>query len=851
MQDYIEGDLMEVYEKRKAKNGKWKADVRFIIDVILLFRPGIIRSAAGYKRLNTYDMFKSYFTIGWRNLLRNKGYSFINVAGLGVGMAVTLLIGMWIADELMFNTHHEHYDRIAQVYHHQNSNTEVSTLPNGPLPLVTELKTTYANDFKRVVRSWWMGDHILSLEDKKINQSGTFMDPEALDMFSFTMLKGDHSSLNERSSILLSASAAQALFGDVDPMNKTVRIDNMMDAKVTGIFAEFPENSQFHSLHFISHWELWTSSHEWMKTEENDWGGGIPLFVEIQPGKTFEELSSKIEMVKAAHLNKEQAAQENPRLFLHPMSQWHLYAEWKNGVPSGGRIQFVWLFGIIGSFVLLLACINFMNLSTAQSERRSKEVGIRKAIGSKRPQLIFQFLTESFLMVVFSFLLAIVFFWLSLPWFNDLADKHMSIPWSNAYFWLISIVFILITSILAGSYPALYLSAIAPLKALKGIFKTNRLASLPRQALVVLQFTVSVMLIAGTIVVWQQIQFVKDRPIGYTREGLIMIRKTSPDYIGKFRVLRNELKTSGAIVEMAESSSPATETWFNKTGFHWEGKDENLHDEFSTMSVTFQYGETVGWNFVQGRDYSRDYATDSSAVILNEAAVRFMGLKDPIDQEIRWKDKKFRIIGVIKDMIVDSPYHSAKQTIFWLNYEDEGRVWMTLRMNPQMSASEALAKIERVFQKLVPSVPFDYKFVDQEYALKFAKEERIGKLANLFSVLAIFISCLGMFGMASFVAERRKKEIGVRKILGATVADVWKMLSIEFVLLVSISCLIGIPMARYFLQEWLQQYEYRTEVSVWIFAVTVAGAIGITLLTVSFQTIKAAMVNPVKSLKSE
>ncbi len=851
MLDYIEGDLLEVYARRLNEKGKRKADVRFIIDVLLLLRPGIIRPAEGYQNLNTYGMYKSYFTIGWRTLLRNKGYSFINIVGLAVGMTVTMLIGMWIADEVTFNTNHDSYDRIAQVYQHQTFNNEVVTRQEVPVPLAAELKTTYKNDFAHVVRVSWRVSHILSIDDKKINQLGTFMDAEALALFSFKMLKGNHSSLNDPSSIILSASAAKAMFGDADPINQTISIDNMMDVKVTGIFEDFPSTSEFYSLKFISQLESWTAQNDWMKADENNWNSNVLLFVEIQSGTTFDAISAKIQDVRAAKINKEQAAQENPRLFLHPMSKWHLYSEWKNGEQAGGRIQFVWLFGIIGSFVLLLACINFMNLSTAQSERRAKEVGIRKTIGSRRVQLICQFLSESFLVVVFAFIMAIAFATIALPWFNELADKTMSPLWSNIYFWLISAVFILITSLLAGSYPALYLSSIKPLKALKGVFKSDRLASLPRKVLVVLQFTVSVMLIVGTIVVWKQIQFVKDRPVGYTREGLIMMRKTSPYQWRKFYSFKNKLKDVDAITEIAESSSPPTESWFSTAGFSWKGKDPNLNDEFATMAITTDYGKTMGWNFVLGRDYSEDFSTDSSAVILNESAVRFMGLKDPIDEEITWKGKKFKVIGVIKDMIMDSPYQSARQTIFWQNYEDEGKVWTIMRMNPLLGTSEAITKIEDVFKTVYPAVPFDFKFVDQEYALKFSGEERMGKLANLFSVLAIFISCLGLFGMASYVAEQRKKEIGVRKILGASVPDLWKMLSAEFVLLVSISCLIGIPVASYFLNQWLQKYQYRTEVSWWIFAITIAGAIVITLLTVSFQTIRSAMSDPVKSLRSE
>ena len=794
-------------------------------------------------------MIRNYIKIPLRNLTRSKGYAFINIAGLAVGISVALLIGMWVFDELSYNRHHDNYDRIAEVYQHQTVGDETITLGCGSMPLTAELKTTFKNDFRRVVMSWWINHHTLSVDDRRISQNGTFMEPEALEMFSFRMVKGTTNSLNDPASVILSESAAKALFGDEDPMEQSLRIDNMMDAKVTGVFRDFPHNARFNNLHFVSTWELWLASNDWLKAQENEWVNTGITFVELQPGRTFEDLSDKIKDTRRDKISKEQTERENPQLFLHPMSRWHLYSGWRNGEAENGQIQYVWLFTTIGVFVLLLACINFMNLSTAQSEKRAKEVGIRKSAGSVRGQLIYQFLTESFVVVVFAFLFSLVIVSVALPWFNDLAGKETQLLWSNPWFWLVSAAFILITSLLAGSYPALYLSSFQPVQVLKGTFKAGRLASVPRKVLVVIQFTVSITLIIGTIIVWQQVQFAKNRPVGYTREGLIMIRKSSPDFWGKFQVLKNELKASGAVLEVAESSSPATEVWFSNSGFNWRGKDPNLREDFATMAVTHEYGRTMGWKFIQGRDYSREFSTDSSAVILNESAVRFMGLTDPIDEEITWDGKKFKVIGVIQDMIMTSPYDPVKQTIFWLSYE--GNVWINIRMNPAMSAGESLAEIEKVFRKVLPAVPFDYKFTAQEYALKFAGVERVGKLATVFATLAVFISCLGLFGLASFVAEQRRKEIGIRKILGASVANLWKMLSLEFVLLVSVSCLIGVPVAWYMLGRWLQKYQYHTELSPWIFVITCLGALTITLLTVSFQTLKASVVNPVESLKAE
>ncbi len=774
----------------------------------------------------------------------------INIVGLAVGISVTMLIGMWVYDELSYNTYHKNIDRIAQIYQHYTANGEVNTSQGVPQPLTAELTTVYKSDFKHVIRVWWELNHTLSIGDRKIIQNGTFMDEGALEMFSFNMLKGSWQSLKEPASIVLSESASKALFGHSDPMNQLLRIDNTMDVKVTGVYEDLPGNSRFSTLQFISTWEFWeASTYTWMKADEDNWSSDITTFVEIQPSTTFESASSKIKDVRLQKLAREQALAENPRLFLEPMDRWHLYSDWKDGKQTGGRIQFIWLFGIIGIFVLLLACINFMNLSTAQSEKRAKEVGIRKSIGSERTQLIYQFLAESMLITVFAFVIAIGIVTAAVPWFNDLAGKGMSVPWTNLYFWLAGLGFILVTGLLSGSYPAIYLSSFQPVKVLKGTFKAGRFASLPRKALVVLQFTVSVTLIIGTIIVWQQVQYAKNRPIGYTREGLIMVSKTSPELWGKFDAIKNELVKSGAIANMAESSSPVTEIWFNDTGINWEGKDPNQQSDFAALAVTHDFGETMDWEFIQGRDFSREFATDSSAVVLNETAVRFMGLEEPINAEITRNGKKLKVIGVIKDMIMTSPYEPVKQTIFWLDYKEN--TLMNIRMNPALSANEALARIENVFTSLFPAVPFDYIFTDDEYALKYAAEERIGKLASVFASLAILISCLGLFGMSSFVAEQRKKEIGIRKILGASVIKLWKMLSIEFIWLVVIACLLSTPLAWSFLNSWLQNYEYRTEISIWVFLFASIIALVTTLITISYQMIKAAIINPVNSLKSE
>lgn len=797
-------------------------------------------------------MIKNYFKVAWRNLLKNKSSSAINIGGLAIGMAVAILIGLWIYDELSYDKYHKNYDKIGQMMQHQTGNGKVYTGTAMPFPLGAELQAKHGSDFKYIVMSSWEGDHILTFGEQKVSQGGAYMDADAPKMLSLKMLKGSADGLKDPSSILLSATAAKAVFGKEEPINKMIRIDNNLDVKVTGVYEDIPFNAQFRDLHFIAPWKLYITSEPWIKRAETQWGNNsFQIFAQIADNLDFETVNKRIIHTKLDKVDAEDK-KFNARVFLAPMKDWHLRSEWENGVNTGGLIEYVWLFAIVGIFVLLLACINFMNLSTARSEKRAKEVGIRKAIGSLRGQLIGQFFTESLLVVIFAFFFSIVLVQLILPWFNDMASKKMVIMWANPFFWLIGIGFTLLTGIIAGSYPALYLSSFQPIKVLKGTFRVGRFASIPRKVLVVVQFTVSITLIIGTIIVYRQIQFTKDRPIGYNRDSLMMIQMKSPEFYGKFDVLRTELKANDAITEMAESSSPLTNVWSNQGGYSWKGKDPDLDTDFATIWVTHEFGKVVGWEFKEGRDLSRDFA-DSASVVVNEAAVKFMGIKDPVGTVITngqgEHSRNFTIVGVIKDMVMQSPYEPVKQTFYFLDYDNVN--WINLKLNPKKSAASSIAKIEAAFKKHVPGAPFDYNFADDEFAKKFAAEERIGKLAAFFAILAVVISCLGLFGLASFVAEQRTKEIGVRKVLGASVMNVWTLLSKEFVILVIVSCVIAIPIASYYLHDWLQKYTYRTAISWWIFAAAAIGALVITLLTVSYQAIKAAIANPVKSLRSE
>lgn len=801
---------------------------------------------------NYTAMYRSYFKIGYRNLLRHKAYSFINISGLAVGLTVTMLIGLWIYDELSYNTYHENYDRIAQVLQHQTRNGDTETQNSIPFPLADELEAKYGDDFKYIVISAYLSDHILSAGDQTLFIKGNYMDVDAPHLLSLQMLKGNRNGLKEPGSVLLSESASQALFGDEDPIGKPLKIDKGVSAMVTGIYRDLPLNTELTDLKFIAPWRTYILSYDWVKRQVNNpqWdNNSFQLYVQMAEHASMTKVSEKIKKVKYDQLAESQRG-TNPVVFLHPMADWHLQSNWENGVKTGGFIQYIWLFGVIGAFVLILACINFMNLTTARSENRSREVGVRKSVGSTHSQLIAQFLSESFLVVLMAFTLSLVLVLLALPSFNQLVDKQIAFPATNILFWLTSLGFVLATCLMAGGYPAFYLSSVGTVSALKGTFKARASAGKLRKVLVVMQFTVSLTLVIGTIMVARQIDYSRNRSIGFDNERIIMMEVFTTDFEGKYNLMRSELKNLGAIEEMAFSSSPLTDVWNGNGGFQWEGKDPGFNDIFATFWVSHDFGEMVGWEMADGRDFSRDLASDSSAYIINETAVRYMGIEDPVGKTINNGAADHKIIGVAKDMLVESPFRSVQPAIYILNYDNMTN-FILLKLSGEKSTGEALALAEELFKGLAPNVPFDFKFADQEYARKFAAEERIGQLSGISSALAILISCLGLYGLASFMASQRTKEIGIRKVLGASVGNLWKLLTTEFFVLVLVSIAVAIPIAYYGLNAWLDNYEYRTPISYWVFVWAGVGAFFVTLLTVSYQVLKAATANPVKSLRTE
>ncbi len=792
-------------------------------------------------------MVKNYFKIAFRNLVSSKAYSFINITGLALGLTVVMIIGTWIQDELNYNTTIPGFNSIVQVLQNQNNNGSIQTQEAVPPVLADGIRKWYGDDFKYVVQTSWNNDFLLTHEKKHFNKGGVYAEDELLDLLSMEMVDGSEEALEDPYSILISATLARTIFGNRNPLDKTIKINNYQDLKVGGVFKDLPENTDFSRIHFIIPWKLFLLNNPSILTT-NSWGSNYTrAFAMIQPGADHKAISEKIKNI--IYQNVDEARKKTKaEIFLHPMDRWHLYSDFTNGKNTGGRIKYVWLFGIIGIFVLLLACINFMNLATARSSKRAREVGIFKALGSNRGQLIRQFLAESAAVVFLALILAMVLTQVAFPYFNEIAGKNLSIPLNSPVFWLVLIVFAFIVSLLAGSYPAFYLSSFIPVKVLSGSRSAGKSASLPRKVLVIFQFTVSVSLLACTWVVYRQIQYAKDRPVGFNLSHLI----TTGFYGGiyrSFEAFTNELKTSGAVSQVAQSTSPPASVWRTNSRFNWKGKDPNFSVDFPNNAVSFEYGKTIGWKLIRGRDFSRDILSDSSAMIITAKAAQMMALDDPIGETITWNDRPYTLVGIVDNIMVGSPYSADIACVYHIASDQENVI--NIRLSDAISTHEALSRIQAIYKKYAPDVPFEYTFTDQDVAKKFNDEERIGKLSSWFTFMAIFISILGLLGLAAFTAEKRTREIGIRKVLGASVLGICRMMTREFILLTSVSFLIAIPLSYSIMHRWLDNFDYRTTISMGMYLIIGVNTLLLTLTIVGILSLKAARMNPVNSIRTE
>jgi|JI10StandDraft_1071094.scaffolds.fasta_scaffold25845_2 putative ABC transport system permease protein len=841
------GDLDEKFYVTCKTQSAFRAKLNYWYQVLNYLRPFAIKKLKANSS-NSGDMLQSYLKIGWRNLFRNSTYSIINITGLALGMAVALLIGLWVYDELSYNSTFKNYNRIAAVYHHIEFGEDKLTIGDVPVPLGSELKTTVA-EFDEVVIATWQKEHVVDFENTPTTLSGLFVEPAFADMFSLDMQAGSASGLKEIHAVLLSQTTAEKIIG-TDAVGKTIRLNNRDNVVVAGVYKDFPNNSEFANIQMLLPFNYYVAMGETNQQQLTNWEDlNFQCFVLLNEAASLAVAESKIKNLLNTKGSDDLKAIK-PEGLLLPMSRWHLYNEYKNGVPIETKANLIWMFGSVGVFVLLLACINFMNLSTARSERRAREVGVRKVMGSVRSQLVNQFLSESLLVVVAAFVISLLLVWISLPWFNTLTVKQITLPWNNVYFIATAFLFIIITSLLAGSYPAFYLSGFNPVKVLKGTFKVGEWVKRPRQALVVFQFSVSVILVLCTGVVFQQIQHAKNRPVGFLREGVFFVTIRTQDLsLANYNSLRADVLATGHIQNMAKSFFPITGSMAADASLSWEGKDPASRPLIALNSCSHDFPSTNGFEFVVGRDFSREYSTDSTAVVVNEMAAKIFG-DDVIGKKIKFASGIEReIVGVIKDQIRWSPFTNQSPHMYYVKYEEYGV--LTFRLNEGASAQTALASVKEIIKKYDQAAPFEYKFVNEDYNRLFNHEERIGKLATIFASLAIIISGIGLLGLSAFAASQRTKEIGIRKVLGASVFQVWQLLSQDFLKLILIALLVALPLGYYLTHTWLLQYEYRTELSWGLFVVVAVAAVMLMLVSISHQSLKAANSNPVKSLRSE
>ncbi len=790
-------------------------------------------------------MLKNYFKTAWRHIIRSKGYSALNIFGLAAGMAVALVIGLWVHKEYSYDRFLPDYQRLYQVRRNYYGNGDIVNYGGSSLKLADALRNQIP-ELEWVVETDWAAPHSLVVGDKKFYMTGSQTAGDFLKMFQYSLLEGSPGEvLKNPYSIVLTESTARTLFGDQDPMNKRVRFDNKNDLTVTGILKDIPANSSF-QFNFLVPFSYYEATNEFPKNARHanfEWNG-FQTYVKLKPGVSFAQVSSKIKDIEK--VDKENIMSSRTNVILQPMQNWHLMGRYENGKELTGFGEYVRMFSIIGILVLLIACINFVNLATARSEKRAREVGVRKAIGSRKKDLVIQFLSESFLLTLIACLLALLIVQLSLPAFNTLTASKISVPYSSGRFWLIILCGVIITALAAGSRPAFYFSSFNAVNVLKGSLHMGKATILPRKILVVLQFSCSVALIISTFIIYKQIQYGKDRPAGFSMNRLMMT-DMNEDLGRNYALIKNEMLKKGIAESVTMASAPITGTGWHRDVSSWPGKKAGETVDMGVISVSEDYFKTVGMTIGQGREFLG--SPDTLNVICNEAAIKLMRLKNPVGQSIVFIDAPLKIIGIVKDALTVSPFAPADPTIFLYDPHPESEIMY--RLSPGIKTTDAIARLSALFNQFNPAYPYTYQFADHSYAAKFDLELLVGKLAGLFAGLAIFISCLGLFGLAAYMAEQRTREVGIRKVLGASIPQVWYLLSKDFIGLVLISCVIASPVALYFLHGWLQKYSYRISIGAGVFLCAALTAIVITLITISFQAIRAARVNPAKSLRSE
>lgn len=791
-------------------------------------------------------MFKSAF----RNLRRNKGFAFINISGLAVGMTAAMLILLWAQNELSTDRFYQKENRIYLMYNRdKDGEGNKWAWANTPKILATTLKNDYPEieDAVRYTNITFLLNH----GEKHLNAQGAFADSGFLNVFDLLLKEGSlQRCLSSSYNIVLTEKLAKNFFGNESAIGRTVRIDSVNNCTVTAVLKDLPNNTQF-NFEYLLPW----SYLEKLGWNDSSWQNNSTFtYALLKPGASQTTFDAKVKNITINH-TKGTASESTTEVFTQPLSRTYLYSKSDNGKLVDGPIETIRLFIVIAAFILLIACINFMNLSTARSEKRAKEVGIRKVMGAQREKLILQFIGESIMFSFAAFLIALLIVQVSLSGFNTLVNKELFIDYADPSFWLFAVCFILISGILAGSYPAFFLSAFKPANVLKGTFKKAEAAINPRKVLVVVQFTFAIVLIISTLIVQKQIQHTLNRDAGYNRNNLIYMFGQG-DVDKHFNLIKNDLLKSGAVVSVTRCANPITKRWSDSWGFVWQGSTrQDEKTDFVRLGADADFVKTIGVKLIAGRDIDiYNYSTDSNAVLLNESAVKTMRLQHPLGAIIKSADdntQQWHVVGVIKDFILESPYQRDINPMMIFGPGSSSGYVLHLKLNAANNTAANISKIEKVFKAYNPQYPFEYVFADESYAKKFNDTQRTGKLASLFAGLTIFISCLGLFALAAYSAENRTKEIGVRKVLGASVFNITSLMSKDFLKLVIISFVIASPIAWFAMQKWLDDYTYRISMQWRIFVAAGLLSVIIALVTIIFHVLKAAISNPVKSLRTE
>lgn len=787
-------------------------------------------------------MFKNYFKIAWRNLVKNKGYAVLNMTGLALGMACAIMILMWVNDEMKFDKFHAKYDKLYQLYENQTYDGKTFTFSAMPGPFAAAARQEIP-EIKYIARTDWRSRHLFTYGDKNIYELGLYADPDFMRMFSFKVLKGDTSKfLSDPTSIVITDVMAERFFGKNDPIGKTLKANNDKLYTVNGVVKSPPANSTLQFAWLIS-FKVYEDKNDWLR----QWGSNsIQTFAQLQDNANLTAVNAKL---KDFITRKDTAMIAKP--FLFAMKDWRLRGNFEGGKMTGrGRIEFVRLFSIIGLLIIIIACINFMNLATARSEKRAREVGVRKVMGAGRGMLVRQFFGESIVMSFMAVIVAGLIVWLALPGFNKLVEKTLSFDITDPVIWAGLPLIALVCGVLAGSYPSLYLSSFNPITVFRGLRATRGSAvTYIRKGLVITQFTISIGLIIATIIIYGQINHIQKRNLGYSKDNVVFaaLRGNMNEH---FATIRNDLLATGMVENAAKSNSRVLNLNSSTGDFRWDGKDPSKQVLVTTESVSPEYISTMHMQMKSGRDFYTDGVADSNNVIVNETFARLMNKQNVVGQILYRDDQtKLTIVGVVKDFIYGDMYRGPEPLV--LHCQPNAVNILLVRLKDNKDVAKATAAVESVVKKHEPAYPFEYRFMDEEYNNLFKAEMLIGKLSRLFALLTIIISCLGLFGLAAYTAERRTREIGIRKVLGATLTNMVMLLSKDFLLLVGIASVLAFPLSWWAMYNWLQDYPYRIGIEWWVFVVAGLLALIIALLTVSFQALKAALMNPVKSLRTE